>query len=107
MALLGPREMSDLSPQSGPKQTLIIQDPGHTPEARHDTHSSTERSILTTRNISGGSVARGPRLEATTPPQHTSDMKYREAVELVWQHPAVDTIMSDLDLLGVLAAAPI
>jgi len=25
MALLGPREMSDLSPQSGPKQTLVIQ----------------------------------------------------------------------------------
>jgi hypothetical protein len=25
MALLGPREMSDLSPQSGPKRTLMIQ----------------------------------------------------------------------------------
>ena len=25
LALLGPREMSDLSPQSGPKRTLMIQ----------------------------------------------------------------------------------
>ena len=34
-------------------------------------------------------------------------VKYREAVELAWQHLAANTMMSDLDLLGVLAAAPI
>ena len=36
-----------------------------------------------------------------------TDMKQRDAVEPLWQHLAVDVIVPDLDVLGILEAAPV
>jgi hypothetical protein len=36
-----------------------------------------------------------------------ANMKQRDAVEPLWQHLAVDVIVPNLDVLGILEAAPV